>query len=83
MITGTSIGRHCILVLRDGSIVIDWGSGDYQDVFTGETMPVSESSVSHTIREAELSWLKQTGLVSSFDEQQAQFTGLPGRPVKD
>lgn len=79
MMTGTPIGRHCILVLRDGNIVIDWGSGEFQDIVTGESMRVTESDVSHTIREAELSWLKQTGLVSAYNEQQVYIPGLPAR----
>lgn len=82
MTTGTPIGRHCILVLRDGNIVIDWGSGTYQDLVTGEPCPITESSISHTILEAELAWLKQTGLVSAYDEQQAYIIGLPENASK-
>lgn len=76
---GTPVGRPWIVVLRNGSIAIDWGDGVFQDAYSGEFMKVSESQVSHGAQDVDLDHLVRVGRVSSFDTQQAYFLILTER----
>ena len=77
---GTPVSRHCILVLRDGRIAVDWGSRQYQDVLTGEFLTCSEGEVSHTAQDNDLEPLRRSGLVADFDAGQVYLHALPEPP---
>lgn len=79
---GTPISRQWILVLKDGSIVIDWGDGLYQEVHSGDFISVLESQVSHHITNDDLELLIRIGRVSSYTTRTVVFPNLPERPQK-
>jgi hypothetical protein len=82
MLAGTPIARQWILVLHNGVIVVDWGGGQGQDVYSGEFLTIGETDVSHTAQDDELEMLKRASLVSDFDGLQAWVIGLPERPAR-
>ncbi len=82
MPAGTPVNRQWVVVLHDGSVVIDWGNNVFQDTLSGNFISCSEAQISHTIREAELDWLKRSGQVADFDDRLAYFLGLPERPIR-
>jgi len=77
---GTPINRQWVLVLKDGSIVIDWGDGLFQDVRSGDFIHILESEVSHHIVNEELEWLVRIGRVTSYSAQTVWFPNLAERP---
>ncbi len=77
---GTPVSRHCILVLRDGRTVIDWGSTRYQDLLTGDFLAFQETEISHTALDRDLEPLKISGLVVDFDSSQVYLHALPEPP---
>lgn len=78
--TGTPIDRQWVLCLKDGSVVIDWGDGLYQDVHTGQFLKVREADISHHIRNEELDLLARIGKVSAYTATKVWFPSLPERP---
>jgi hypothetical protein len=78
---GTPVGRHCVLMLKDGRSVIDWGNDLYQDLVTGDFLPRSEAEVSYTALDDDLEALKRAGVVSQFDAGQVFVIGLPEPPL--
>ncbi len=81
-ISGTPINRHWILVLKDGSIVIDWGDDLYQDIRTGEFLSIREEDYSHHILNQELDWLVKIGRVATYDAKLVHIHSLPERPQR-
>lgn len=79
---GTPVGRPWIVVLRNGTVAIDWGDGVFQDAISGDFLQVAESQVSHRALDGDLDWLVGIGRVSSYDEQQVYFLNLPERIKK-
>ena len=82
MSSGTPVNRQWVLVLKDGAIVIDWGDELYQDVRSGDFLPVLEKDISHHIMDEELDWLSRIGRVGSYTRQIVNFYSLPERPQK-
>lgn len=82
MALGIPVNRQMVIVLKDGSIVIDWGDGLYQDIRSGEFMAVPESQYSHHILNEELDWLIKIGRVASYDKDTVQCHSLPERPQR-
>lgn len=82
MPAGTPVGRTWVVVLRNGTIAIDWGDGLFQDSVSGDFMHVVEAQVSHRAQDSDLDWLIRAGRVSHFDAQQAYFISLPELPKK-
>lgn len=80
MPSGTPISRHCIVTLRDGSVVIDWGNAIFQDILTGNFMPGKEPEVSHPVVDTELDVLKRAGRVEQYDKMQVYLFALPELP---
>jgi hypothetical protein len=80
--TGTPINRQWILCLKDGSIVIDWGDGLYQDVTSGNFLSLKDSDISHHVRNEELDLLARIGKVSAYTTTTIWFPSLPERPQK-
>ena len=79
---GTPVNRQWVLSLKDGEIVIDWGDGLFQDVRSGEFLPVIEKDISHHILDEELDWLIRIGRVASYTRQLVRFNSLPERPQR-
>jgi hypothetical protein len=82
METGTPIHRHWVLVLQDGLIVVDWGEGLFQDIYTGQFLRNLEGKISHTAQNDDLEMLRRSGLVDHFDTYQVWLLNLPDRPVR-
>jgi hypothetical protein len=82
MTKGTPVNRQWIVVLKDGSVVIDWGDGLFQDVRSGDFLHGAERDISHHIIDDELAWLVRIGRVQSFDTRTVHFFNLPERPQK-
>jgi len=77
---GTPVGRPWVVLLRDGTIAVDWGDCLFQDAVSGEFINVTERQVSHRAQDADLDWLMRIGRVSNYDAQQVYFQNLPERP---
>jgi hypothetical protein len=82
MKSGTPVSRHCVVTMRDSSIVVDWGNGICQEVLSGRFYPIEEKDVSHTTLDEELEILRKSGLVENFDNLQVHFVTLPDSPKK-
>jgi hypothetical protein len=74
---GIAIQRQFVLVSNQGNIVIDWGSQLYQDVFSGEYLSFKKDQLLNPIQEQDLLWLKNSGIILSFNVQHVYFTNLP------
>lgn len=74
---GIPIQRQFVLVSNQGNIVIDWGSQLYQDVFSGEYLRFKENQLLTPIQEPDLLWLKNAGIILSYNVQQVYFSNLP------
>ncbi len=81
MSLGTPVERQWILLLKDGTVVIDWGDGLYQDVYSGDFFQLEEAEISHKVQDEDLELLKRTGRVVSFDAYKVFFNMLPERPA--
>jgi hypothetical protein len=79
---GTPVHRQWVLVLRDGEIVVDWGDGLVQNVFSGEFMQNGETFTSLPVQNSELEMLVRASRVDHYDGQQVWFINLPERPVR-
>lgn len=82
MPTGIPINRQWILALKDGSIVIDWGDGFFQDILTGDFVQGMDFESATHITDDELDLLRRAGRVESFDSRQVYVRNLPERPQK-
>jgi hypothetical protein len=80
MPVGTPVGRHCVLILKDGRSVVDWGSKRYQDLVTGDFLPCTEAELGYTALDEDLEALKRAGVVSQYDTGQVFVIGLPEPP---
>ena len=79
---GTPVNRQWVIVLKDGTIAIDWGDGLFQDVRSGDFMAVREKDISHHALNEELDWLIKIGRVGSFNSHTVRFFNLPERPQR-
>ncbi|HNR02058.1 MAG TPA: hypothetical protein PKK59_05960 [Anaerolineaceae bacterium] len=82
MAGGTPINRQMVIVLKNGIIAVDWGDGLYQDIRSGDFIPVVEADYSHHILNEELDWLIKIGRVVSYDRDTVQCQNLPERPQR-
>lgn len=82
MSSGTPVNRQWVIVLKNGTVCVDWGDALYQDVGTGEFIKVSDHDFSHNILDEELEWLVRISKVSAFNRQVVHFLSLPERPIK-
>ena len=80
MPAGIPFPRQFVLMLDDGRVVLDWGGGLFQDVYSGDFFEDLHSLVSHTLKDDELELLKRTGRVNYYDRLQVYFLGLRERP---
>ena len=79
---GTPVHRQWVLVLHDGEIVVDWGDGWVQNVYSGEFMQIDQIQTSLSVQNDDLEMLVRAGRVDHYDGQQVWFINLPERPVR-
>ncbi len=82
MPTGIPVNRQWIVVLEDGTPLLDWENGKGIDLSTGEFIDFQESNYSHPIQDDELEVLKRAGRVSSYDAQRVFVSSLPEMPER-
>jgi hypothetical protein len=83
MSSGIAIRREIIIVLDDGTPLLDWDQGVGIDLFRGEFIRYSGMPYSHPIQDDELETLRRAGRVISFDSQEVIFSTLPEVPSRD
>ncbi|MGA2821320.1 MAG: hypothetical protein ABSF61_11795 [Anaerolineales bacterium] len=83
MITGTPIHREWVYALQDGTIVVDWGEGNLQDIVTGDLL--REGKFGHELVDYELENLRNSGYIDEFDSRNVYLRPLPEikRPTLD
>ena len=77
MTTGTPISRHCIVILKDGTAVVDWGNSRYQDLVTGQFLTRDEADISRIASNEDLDELKATHCLEMYDEFHVYIFSLP------
>ncbi len=82
MSEGTPVERQWVMVLKNGTVIIDWGDGFFQDVHTGDFIEVLEQDISHHVTNEDLEILVKAGRVGSFTNLKVCFHSLPERPHK-
>ncbi len=82
MRAGVPVQRHWVVVLKSGSIAIDWGGGLYLDLGSDQFVELQEAAVSHTAQASDLDYLIRTSRLASYDAQQAWFINLPQHPFR-
>jgi hypothetical protein len=83
MITGTPIHREWVYALQDGTVVVDWGEGNLQDIVTGDLL--REGKFGHELQDYELENLRNSGYIDEFDSRNVYLRPLPEikRPTLD
>jgi hypothetical protein len=79
---GTPVYRQWVSILNDGMVVVDWGDGLLQDVFSGDFLPVDEPRIGHPVQNTDLEILLRASRISHYDAQQVWFINLPERPTQ-
>ena len=82
MTAGSPVGRQWLVIRKDGTPVVDWGDGLYQDISTGIFFKGSEKDISHTISDDELKQLQKAGVIYGYDDTQVYISLLPDRPTQ-
>lgn len=77
---GIAIDRQLIMVLEDGTFLLDWENGLGVDLLKSEFVPYRESDYSHAIQDEELEILRRAGRVAGFDHRQVYVISLPEVP---
>jgi hypothetical protein len=80
---GIAIRRDILIVLDDGTYLLDWEQGVGIDLLRGEFIRYSGMPYSHPIQDDELETLKRAGRVISFDALEVIFSTLPEVPPKN
>jgi hypothetical protein len=75
MINGTPINRDWVYVLQNGNIVIEWETGNLQDVQTGDFY--TDGEFGHPVQDIELERLKLLGRVDKYDARTVYLRALP------
>lgn len=82
MTNGIPVSRHCIITMKNHSILVDWGGELFQDIHTGDFLKCQETDISHTTLDGELELLRKAGLVAKYDEKQVFIISLPEPPKR-
>jgi hypothetical protein len=77
---GMAINRQWVFVLKDGTIIMDWGDGRAVDLARGEFIEFKEATYSHPVQDNELEVLRRMGRVASFDSLVIFVTSMPELP---
>ncbi len=80
MTEGTPVERGWVLMLKDGTVAVDWGNGLAQDIVSGDFFPLDERRVSHVVQEHELEILVRMGRIKGYDRQYVYLFPLPEPP---
>lgn len=83
MPNGIAIRRDILIVLDDGTPLLDWDQGVGIDLLRGEFIRYSVMLNSHPIQDEDLETLKRAGRVISFDDHEVVFSTLPEVPTKE
>ena len=82
MTGGIPVDRHWVLVLDNGTVLIDWGNHLFQDVDTGEFLELAEEPNAQSAQEEILTVLKQHSIINHWDDRCVYFNYLPERPSR-
>ncbi len=82
MTGGSPVGRQWLVIRKDGTPLVDWGDGLYQDISDGNFLHLSEKDISHSISNDELDQLKLVGQVLDYNDTVVDLGLLPERPVR-
>jgi hypothetical protein len=74
------IDRQLIIVLNDGTPLIDWQEGVGIDLLSSEFRKYVPSEYNHAIQDDELEVLKRAGRILSFDQRLVFVSSLPEMP---
>ncbi len=77
MSSGIPVERQLIIVLEDGTPILDWQDGMGIDLLNGEFVPFMQKDYNHAIQDDELEVLKHAGRVISFDQRHVFVSSLP------
>ncbi len=80
MSTGIPVDRQLIIVLRDGTPLVDWQDGVGIDLLNNEFRNFSPDEYNHAIQDDELGVLKRSGRIISFDQRLVFVASLPEMP---
>ena len=78
---GSTVNRQFLVMKKDGTPMVDWGGGLYQDIDTGAFRRLQDKDISHTITDKELNSMKLSGLILGFDDQVVNLRLLPDLPA--
>ena len=79
---GTPINRNWVVILQNGTTVIDWGDGLFQDILSGDFLHGKEAEISHTILDNELEQMKRLNQIFQYDSKFVYIHPLPELPHK-
>ena len=82
MTNGVAISRQWVCVLRNGSIVLDWGDGRAVDLMRGEFTLYDPVQFSHPVQDDELETLRRMGRVLRYDQLQIFLVSMPELPIQ-
>jgi hypothetical protein len=82
MTSGHAVNRQLIVVLNDGTPVLEWGDGLGVDLFRGEFFRFPEGEQPYPVQDDELEMLRKAGRVLRYDQWQVVVTSLPESPVQ-
>ncbi len=74
---GTPVNRNFVVILKDGTPVIDWGEGLFQDIWSGDFLHCRETDIDHTIQDPELDQLVLTNRAYSYNSSTVLLYTLP------
>ena len=78
---GTAIDRQWIVVLEDGTPILDWDNGLGLNLLSGEYIRYQQGEYTRAIQDDELEMLKRAGRVSNYNHRQVFILGLPEAPI--
>jgi hypothetical protein len=80
MSNGIAVNRELLIILENGTSILEWDAGVGIDLLSSEFIEYQEKCYTRPIGDHELEILKRAGRVISFDERLVIFTSLPEVP---
>lgn len=80
MPSGVPISRQWVYILKNGTMVFDWGDGLAQDLLSGDFLQFDRGDISHTIQDDELELLKRAARVERYDQERVYVYFMPEPP---
>jgi hypothetical protein len=81
MTAGTPIDRHWLVVLRDGTVILEWGDGTGVDMASNEFVQLKPGQWSHAVQDDDLETLRRMGRIAGYDAHRVYVLSLPERPA--